>query len=519
MFRPASHAESYRAALALGRGSDDVASQANALVPGHVTRIFVFSPYSISSKGACSPQGPTQTWKFPLMPEVRVRSADILSALSYALDLVEGQPVGHAVRTCLLSMRIAERIGLTEDQRADLYFAALLKDAGCTTNSVKIHQSFGDDHGAKHAVKLIDWTKKLDCVIYGLKTVHRDKPLPERIRRVAALLTDPDAGMVEMTRVRCDRGAQIAIQLGFGLPVADAVRALDEHWDGFGAPMGLRSEQIPILARILGFAQTLDVMIQALGREAAFRMARRRSGRWFDPAVVRATESFREDEAFWRGMEDGARDGALELATPATVRMAGAAGIDNICDAFAAIIDAKSSYTATHSTRVTRYAVEMGKMLGFEPERLAALRRAGLLHDIGKLGVPTAVLEKPGKLTDEEFGMIRSHPTATGHILSMIEGFDRVMEIAAAHHERLDGRGYHRGIGAEGLDTDMRILAVADVFDALSAERPYRGALEMSEVFSIMEKDAGQALDADLIGLMKDRYLYTGVNRPLQMAA
>ena len=427
--------------------------------------------------------------------------------------------MGHAVRTCLLAMRIAERIGLTDDQRADLYFAALLKDAGCTTNSVKIHQSFGDDHGAKQAVKLIDWTKKLDCLVYGLKTVHRDKPLPERLRRVASLLSDPEAGMVEMTRVRCDRGAQIAIQLGFGLPVADAVRALDEHWDGFGAPMGLRGEQIPVLARILGFAQTLDVMVVAVGRGAAYRTMRKRAGKWFDPAVVRAAESLEHDEAFWQGMEEGGRNAALDVATPATVRMSGASGIDNICDAFASIIDAKSSFTATHSTRVTRYAVEMGTMLSFNPERLATLRRAALLHDIGKLGVPTAVLEKPGKLTDEEFGRIRSHPTDTGRILHMIQGFDRVTEIAAAHHERLDGRGYHRGIGAEGLDTDMRILAVADVFDALSAERPYRGALEMSEVFAIMERDAGQALDADLIGMMKDRYLFSGVGATLKLAA
>ena len=145
--------------------------------------------------------------------------------------------------------------------------------------------------------------------------------------------------------------------------------------------------------------------------------------------------------------------------------------------------------------------------------------RAGLLHDIGKLGVPTAVLEKPGKLTEEEFGRVRAHPTNTGRILGMIQGFDRVTEIAAAHHERLDGRGYHRGIGAEGLDLDMRILAVADVFDALSAARPYRGALEMSEVFAIMERDAGQALDADLIGLMKDRYLACGIGPVLQRAA
>ncbi len=445
------------------------------------------------------------------MTDPSVRYADILSALSYALDLVEGQSMGHAVRTCLISMRVAERLGLTEGERADLYFAALLKDAGCTTNSVKIHQSFGDDHGAKRAVKLIDWTKKLDCVVYAMNTVHRDRPLPERLRQIVSLLSDPEAGMVEMTRVRCDRGAQIAMRLGFGLPVAEAVRSLDEHWDGFGAPIGLRGDAIPILSRILGLAQTLDVLVEATGRGAAFRTIRKRSGRWFDPAVVAAARTIERDEPFWASMAGDLRGTALELATPATVRLAGATSIDRTCDAFAEIIDAKSAFTASHSKRVTEYAVELGRMLGFDQPRLETLRRAGLLHDIGKLGVPTSTLEKTGKLSEEEFAGIRAHPRDTERILGMIQGFDRVTEIAAAHHERIDGRGYHQGVPGEMLDLDMRILAVADVFDALSAARPYRGALSMSETFEIMERERGAALDAELVGMLKDRYYERGV--------
>ena len=423
--------------------------------------------------------------------------------------------MGHAVRTCLIAMRISDRLGLGEEERADLYFAALLKDAGCSMNSVKVHHTFGDDLEAKRAVKLIDWTKKLDCVIYGLKTVHRERSFSGRLRGLRDLLTDPEAGMVEMTRVRCDRGAQIAISLGFGQPVAEAIRSLDEHWDGFGAPMGLQGEAIPLLARILGFAQTLDVMVQAMGVHAALRTVRKRSGRWFDPAVVRVARSFENDATFWNGLGAGAREIALDIATPATVRLAGERGLDVTCDAFAEIIDAKSSFTASHSTRVTRYAVEMGRMLNFDPERLGTLRRAGLLHDIGKLGVPTHVLEKPGKLSDAEFGTIREHPAHTHRILGMIHGFGRVTDIAAAHHERIDGQGYHRGVPGEFLDVEMRILAVADVFDALSAERPYRGALSMTETFEIMEREAGAALDADLVGMLKERYGEKGVREAM----
>ncbi len=441
------------------------------------------------------------------MSDAPVRFADILSALSYALDLVEGQAVGHAVRTCLIAMRVGNRLGLTEGELADLYFAALLKDAGCSSNSVRIHAAFGDDHAAKHAVKLIDWTKKFDCLMYGLRNTHPGKSLPKRVVKMIETLNDREASMAALTQARCDRGAKIALQLGFGAAVAEAVLNLDEHWDGLGAPSNKKGEEIPIIARILCLAQTLDVLVPAVGRTAAFRTIKKRSGRWFDPAVASAAMSLENDHEFWYGMADDARGRALELATPATLQVATEVSIDSTCDAFASIIDAKSSFTASHSQRVTQYSVEMGQMLSFEAPRLALLRRAALLHDIGKLGVPTAVLEKPGKLTEGEFGIIRDHPSNTQRILGMIGGFDRVTEIAAAHHERLDGRGYHRGLPAEMLDTDMRILAVADVFDALSAERPYRGALPMSEVFAIMEREGPAALDPDLVGLMKDKYM------------
>jgi HD-GYP domain-containing protein (c-di-GMP phosphodiesterase class II) len=145
-------------------------------------------------------------------------------------------------------------------------------------------------------------------------------------------------------------------------------------------------------------------------------------------------------------------------------------------------------------------------MRGFDPDRLLTLRRAALLHDVGKLGVPTAILDKTGKLTEVEFAVIRLHPAYTQSILSMIHGFGRITDVASAHHERLDGRGYHRGVGADQLDTDMRIIAVADVFDALSANRPYRGALPLNEVFAIMEREPG-ALDASLVGLLKEKYM------------
>ena len=180
--------------------------------------------------------------------------------------------------------------------------------------------------------------------------------------------------------------------------------------------------------------------------------------------------------------------------------------IDAICDAFAQIIDAKSPFTSEHSFRVRDYSVVLGQSFGMAGKRLATLRRAALLHDIGKLSVSNTILDKAGKPTEEEWASIKKHPYYTQQILAQINGLERLTEIAAAHHERLDGSGYFRGLSAKDLDLDMRILAAADVFDALSAERPYRGALPLNEVYGIMDRDAGRALDGECIAMLKETY-------------
>jgi putative nucleotidyltransferase with HDIG domain len=180
--------------------------------------------------------------------------------------------------------------------------------------------------------------------------------------------------------------------------------------------------------------------------------------------------------------------------------------VDEVCRAFASIVDAKSEFTGQHSARVMGYSVEIAEALDLGQERIATLRRAALLHDIGKLGISNAILDKPGQLTDDEFAKVKQHPRFSYEILSRIRGFARLADIAGAHHERLDGRGYWRGMTGGQLDREMRILAVADVFDALSADRPYRGAMPMEQVFRILDGQAGTGLDADCVEVLREKY-------------
>ena len=163
------------------------------------------------------------------------------------------------------------------------------------------------------------------------------------------------------------------------------------------------------------------------------------------------------------------------------------------------MVDARSPFTAEHSRRVADYAVGIARTLGLGSDSEALLRRAGLLHDLGKLGVPSRVLEKPGRLDAGEWELIRRHPNDTARVLDGVPALARIAEVAAAHHEKLDGSGYCLGLDASMLDTEMRVLAVADIVDALSSERPYRAALSLEEVAAILKREEGVKLDADCI--------------------
>ena len=184
----------------------------------------------------------------------------------------------------------------------------------------------------------------------------------------------------------------------------------------------------------------------------------------------------------------------MDLEPPDRVLRADDTRLDRVAEAFALIVDAKSPFTLRHSERVAAIAVAIAGELGLRAEDRRELRRAGLLHDVGKLGVSTAILDKPGVLTDAERAEINRHPAYTVEILSKIDAFSELADVAGAHHERLDGSGYHRGRTADSLTMPARILAVADVYEALTAERPYRHALSPEEALAIVASDAGTAL-------------------------
>ena len=428
----------------------------------------------------------------PVSAEPAVPVMDVIAGLSRALDITEGHPVGHAARSCLIGMQLADLVGVDDTARADLFHALLLKDVGCSSNAARVHQlSGGSDHEVKRAVWMTDWRNWSEKIAHGLAWVGRGEPLGRRLGRLAHLAAAGPAAEQEVFQIRCDRGAAIALDLGLSRETAEAIRARDEHWDGGGQPARLRRDEIPLLAQIIGIAQVAEIFWEQGGVTAAMSVLTRRSGRWFNPALVRAASVVAKNETFWQALRTIDPVALLhEVAPTRALVVADDARLDSIVDAFAGVIDAKSPYTHDHSRRVADYAVAAARRLGFSAERLVRLRRAAALHDIGKLGVSNAILDKPGALTPSEWQAMREHTRHTLEILDAVPVFRELAVDAAAHHERLNGSGYHLGLQGAALTPSARILAVADVTDALRSDRPYRAGLEVERVVGMLSEDA-----------------------------
>jgi putative nucleotidyltransferase with HDIG domain len=440
--------------------------------------------------------------------------SEIISALSYALDLTEGAVHGHALRSCLLGMRIAEEAMLASDQTSGLYFALLLKDIGCSSNASRLCEIVGgDDLAIKAGVKFEDWTKPHKPNLQTLKLLWKNV-LPSagagaKVARILHIGLNQHKNNREIIGLRCERGASIITKLGMGEYAAEAVRSLDEHWDGSGYPDSMQGEQIPILARICAISQHLDVFSGGRGAQNAIDTLEERSGTWFDPDLVRIAVSLHSRGALWTNCspndpEEDTRRAVLDLDA-GTQHKLEPGQIDQICEAFADVVDAKSHFTFRHSIGVADAALGIAETMGLPEERVQLVHRAALLHDIGKLSISNAILDKKAVLSAAEWDAMREHPRTTRLILERVRSFREMAIIAGEHHEKLDGSGYPDHLTAHDLSVESRIIAVADVFGALSEDRPYRVGLNLQDTLSIMEKYAPHQLDGDCFDALVSR--------------
>jgi putative nucleotidyltransferase with HDIG domain len=432
------------------------------------------------------------------------RRAELLGALSYALDLTEGQPQGHCIRCCWIGTRIGEVLNLPADMLGDLYYTLLLKDLGCSSNAARICELYlADDISFKRDFKTIDGSLS-SALRFVFKKTGLESGLSERIRAIVNILQNGGEISRNLIETRCHRGADIAARMRFSEAVQNGILSLDEHWDGSGKPEGLKAQEIPAIANIALLAQVIDIFHTENGVAAALREAEARAGDWFDPALVEAFLQAQSDPEFWPALVAPDIEARVFAMQPGlTSEVVDEDYLDDVAAAFSDVVDAKSPFTADHSNRVTLYTDMIAEELGLDAAHRRWLRRAALLHDLGKLGVSNQVLDKPGKPDEAEWESIRRHPVQSEAILARVAAFADIAPVAAAHHERLDGKGYPYGLAGDEICLEARILTVADVFDALSAERPYRAAMPISKALSILDADAGSAFDPACIAALK----------------
>jgi HD-GYP domain-containing protein (c-di-GMP phosphodiesterase class II)/DNA-binding CsgD family transcriptional regulator len=423
----------------------------------------------------------------------RVRLGELLAGLSIATDLGLGFPPETAVRNTLIAMAIAEELGLDDRARSDLFFASLLSGIGCTGFAHEMAQFFGDEFAAVRVFSKIDSTRPREAMAAVAAAVRGAGPG----RRTRVLVNNVSRGKQfgqYVVAADCEGKAGFVRRLGLGDGVAAILTQMLERWDGKGGPRGRAGDVIDIGARIVALALQVEIFHRTEGRDGAVAMSRQRSGGWFDPACV---------DAFIR-----CADGVLGVVESGSAWSAGLASepephvavppwrIDDVAAVFADFADLKSPYLLGHSRGVARLAVDAAERLGLGEADRVAVRRAALLHDLGRVAVSAAVWDKPGMVSPPEWEQVRLHAYYTERVLNSSSLLQPFAALAGAHHERLDGRGYHRGVTT--LPPPARVLAAADVLHALTEPRPHRPPLDLEAAGAVVEAMARtRTLDPD----------------------
>jgi HD-GYP domain-containing protein (c-di-GMP phosphodiesterase class II) len=418
-------------------------------------------------------------------PEVRL--AELVASLSLATDLGRGQPMEQCVRRTTIALRLADRLGVDEPDAVATYYTGLLVNAYCHADAREQVKWFGDDIGLKAGAYGVDMAS-VHGIIHLLRSLGAGSTPLGRVRRIA---TFPGSGMREVTAfagTHSKLASEFAERIGLDRAVCDALRHAYERWDGKGEPNHVEGEQVPLPARIVHLADAVEFHHRVGGAEAAREVALKRSGGQFDPHLVDVFRAWTSD--LLDGLDAASSWDALIAAAPQLARTVGGPELDEVLEALGDLVDMKSPHMAGHSRGVANLAAEAGRVSRLPGEDLALLRRAALVHDLGRLGISNAIWDKPAPLTDGELERVRLHPYLTDRMLARLSALAPVRELAARHHERLDGSGYPGGLTAAALSLSDRLLAAADVYHAMTEPRPYRPVREPDEAAAELRAEA-----------------------------
>jgi HD-GYP domain-containing protein (c-di-GMP phosphodiesterase class II) len=426
-----------------------------------------------------------------------LRLAELLAALSLGVDLGFDQPMEHVLRQTVIALRLADRLDLDDSERATLYYSSLLVNVGCHSDAHEQAKWFGDDISLK-ATKYRHDMRSVRGMLSTLGSIGAGQPALDRLRVGVAFALSGHRDMDAMIVQHAALASELAVRLGLDEHVQSAVAASYERWDGKGWPGRLQGVEIPLASRVSQLSEYVEVAHRTGGVEAAVELADARSGRQFDPQLASLLHRHAAD--LFRGLDSTTTWRQVIGCEPSLGPSLHGSAVDDALGAIADFVDLKSPYTLGHSRAVADLAEESGRRLGLSGDQVDLVRRAGLVHDLGRLGVSNGIWDKPGPLGTGEWERIRLYPYLTERILSQSAALAPLGAVAVQQRERLDGSGYPRGSLAAAQPMAARILAVAEAYRTWREPRPHRPALGAEPAARRLRNEARQGrVDGDAV--------------------
>jgi HD-GYP domain-containing protein (c-di-GMP phosphodiesterase class II) len=421
---------------------------------------------------------------------------EVVAALSLVTDLAMGLPFETGLAVCRVAVALAEEAGLDDAGRARVYHVALLRHVGCTAENSGFAEIVGDDIAFRAGSARLDATSPRALGGYMLGHLFRTRGLVGTAAKLASMAAQRDRFQEGVLAV-CEVGELLARHLGLGEDVQRDLLLVSERWDGKSFLKRAHGEEVPVGVRVVQVAECASVYDALGGPEAAAAVVRERAGGAFDPRLAELFAS--RARALLTPPEGSLWDAVVERAPARGARLSGEP-LDAALAAMAEFADLKSPYTVGHSTGVAALAEGAAQAAAMSEADAALLRRAALVHDVGRVAVPSPIWEKAGALSPDEWERVRLHPYHGERVLARSPGLARLAAIASRHHERCDGSGYHRGLDRGALSPAARILAAADACHAMGEERPHRAALAPDAVAAELNRGVkAGSLDADAV--------------------
>jgi HD-GYP domain-containing protein (c-di-GMP phosphodiesterase class II) len=421
-----------------------------------------------------------------------LRLAEAAGALSLATDLAMGQPLEHGLRTAMLALRAAQAMDLPEDEQVTVFYTGVLHFAGCTAESEIDARFFGDELAARPRMMTVAHGSRRELVTMAMRAAYPDSP---PLARLGAMTRSAFGSMAEFRKwaaSHCDVAHLLGARMGLSEQIQRSLRHLYERWDGDGMPGALRGTQLPLAVRLMHVAQDADVAWQQGGKPLADRVLADRAGSGLDPQAVRTFLAL--GSRLYEGLDAPSIWDAAMAAEPGSRPVVGEQQLDECLSAVADFADLKSVWTVGHSRGVAGLAADAARAAGLADGDVCLLRRAALVHDIGRVAVPVGVWTKPGALTRDERERIRLHAYHSERVLDAVAALRPLARLAGSHGERYDGSGYHRGSRAGDLPLGAWLLAAADCYHGMREPRAHRPGLSAADATDALcqEAEAGK---------------------------